>query len=125
MTTVLILDDSEISLGLYRVLLEEAGMQVHTATSLFEFEDLVRETDPSLILCDVMMPELLGDAVCRVLRSQYGLRTTPIVLLSGLPKDELSRAAVKAGADGFIEKDEALATLADRVRGFLAQRPAA
>ena len=124
---VLLLDDSKMSLVMYGALLRAAGMEVHTASSLREFDDLLRTVDPSLILMDVMMPELDGDEVVPALRKRYTLDGVPVVLVSGLPKRELAVRATMAGASGYISKDVAAKRFVDKVRGFLSpsHRPTA
>ena len=117
--TVLILDDSKMMLTLYGALLKAAGMIVHTASSLAEFDAMVQSTTPSIILVDVMMPEIEGDQVVAMLKQNYDLGDVPVVLVSGLAEAELGPRAERAGATGYIPKGLAVEGFVDCVRGFL------
>jgi len=116
---VLILDDSKMMLTLYGALLRAAGMQVHTAETILEFDKLLRKVEPSLLLVDVLMPDLDGDEVVPVLRKRYMMDDVPIVLISGMDPGELERRANKAGADGWITKGAAVEGFVDDVQKFL------
>ena len=116
---VLILDDSKMMLTLYGALLRAAGMQVHTAETILEFDKLLRKVEPSLLLVDVLMPDLDGDEVVPVLRKRYMMDDVPIVLISGMQPDELARRAEKAGADGWITKGAGVEGFVGEVESFL------
>lgn len=100
---VLLIDDSEISLGVHELLLKNAGFDVRATASAGEFEALLEGWAPHLVLMDVEMPEMSGVELCRQVKKRLGT-TAPIVLLSDLPLAELEKRAKAAGADSFIAK---------------------
>ena len=59
---------------------------------------------PSLILTDLVVPQLDGIALCRALRAEEATRQIPIIVMSGHGTDETKHAAISAGADDFLPK---------------------
>lgn len=103
---VLILDDSELTRDTLCDLLEGEGYQVAAAGDLVEFEKTLSAFRPEIILSDINMPDIQGDEVCRVLKTRFETDGVPIVLVSGIPPNELEVRAERAGADHWISKEE-------------------
>ena len=89
MKTVLVIDD-EWEIGeVLRVMLEEEGYQVVNAANGQAGLDLVAQIQPDLILSDVMMPRLDGQALSRILHAHPIYHVIPIALMSaGTPLPE-------------------------------------
>lgn len=121
---VLIIDDSELVLDLLRAGFVEAGVEVHAATSLDQFEALRASLSPDLLLLDVQMPEAWGDDLATTLRGAYGV-DVPILLMSSLPPEELEARAAAAGIDGWVSKRSGLDIVVGRVLELLRGRAAA
>ena len=101
---VLLLDDSEITREAFSGILADAGYQVADAGDLIEFEELVSNFEPEVILTDINMPDIQGDEICRVLKARLETEGIPIVLISSLPDEELALRAERVGADGYVSK---------------------
>jgi PAS domain S-box-containing protein len=80
---------------------------------------IARERTPSLILADVMMPELDGFELMRAVRSDERLRSVPVVLVSARAGEEARVEAIEAGADDYIVKPFGARELAVRVASRL------
>ena len=93
--TILVLDDSPVSLGLMRAALESEGYRVEVAADLSAFERHRASLAPDLILLDVQMPEVFGDDVAVTLREWHEVRV-PILLVSSLDENELAERAIEA-----------------------------
>jgi len=66
---------------------------------------LARAEDPDVILLDIVMPDLDGYAVCRMLKEDADLQAIPVLFLTALRTDRDSRvAALEVGAEGFLSK---------------------
>jgi DNA-binding NarL/FixJ family response regulator len=77
--------------------------------------ELARREKPDLILCDVMMPELDGYGVLQALQQDAGLATIPFVFLTAKgDKDDL-RSGMNLGADDYLTKPVANATLVQAI----------
>jgi CheY-like chemotaxis protein len=112
---ILLIDDSEITLQMEKVVLEQRGYEVAATTTLVEFERLLTDFKPDLILTDIHMPEARGTDICRTLKNEYRTQDIPIVLFSSLNDDELAELAQQVGADGFLSKAHGLDALGEKV----------
>lgn len=112
---ILIIDDSEITLAMEKSVLEARGYEVQAASTLQEFEKMLKAFRPHLILTDIHMPEVKGSDICRTLKNEYGTQDIPIVLFSSLNDDELGKLAEQVGADGFLSKANGLEALGEKV----------
>ena len=112
---ILLLDDSEITLAMEGAALEARGYQIRSASTLLEFERVLAEFKPDLILTDIQMPEVTGADICRTLKSQYRTQDIPIVLFSSLGDEELEALAEQVGADGYLSKAHGLEALGEKV----------
>lgn len=114
---ILLVEDSPVIQASVAHALAAAGFELATRSN---FEELISGGIEGfdLILMDVQMPELYGDDVAMVLRSERQV-ATPIYLFSSLAPDELAERAKSAGVDGFIHKGDGLDHLVDRVRAIV------
>ena len=117
MKRILLMDDSTIFLDVTRAALEALGYQVECASDLAELAR-VREqaqSELSLVLMDVQMPEVFGDDVALTLRHSYGIRV-PIYLLSSLEDEDLADRVKWAEIDGFISKNRGIEAVVEAVQ---------
>ncbi|MFO0596627.1 MAG: response regulator [Myxococcaceae bacterium] len=98
-----------------KAVLEERGYDVRGAATLMEFERLLSEFHPHLILTDIHMPEATGADICRTLKNEYNTQDIPIVLFSSLNDAELEKLAAQVGADGYLSKSHGLEALGEKV----------
>lgn len=121
---VLVMDDSSIALELTCCALEAAGFAVLAAHDPGELADhLAAGTPIDLVLLDVQMPDVLGDALAQGLRSQRG-GSIPIVLCSGHDEAGLAERARDAAVDGYISKQAGPDAMVARVRHILRESDA-
>lgn len=102
---VILLIDDEI--GYARVVqdaLQPLGLDVLIATNATEALLLYQQVNPSMILLDVMMPEIDGLTLLRWLREHSQQSKIPIHVVSAKSTPADQKAALKAGADGFLAK---------------------
>lgn len=116
--TILIIDDSEIVLGIAKTVLEEAGYEVTTHRRATGSVGLILQTKPDLVLLDVNMPTLKGDMVARMSMATNKTKATIVVLHSTLPEEELSRLMRESGAHGYIRKTDNSRHFLRQVRRF-------
>jgi len=116
--TILVFDDSPMTLELTRAALEAAGYDVAVAETLETFEQHRGALDPDLILVDVQMPEAFGDDVVLTLREGHGVRV-PILLVSSLEESELATRAERSRAAGYIQKTAGMRELVRRCKEAL------
>jgi CheY-like chemotaxis protein len=112
---ILLLDDSTITLEMEKAVLEERGYKVAIASNLLEFQAQLDKFQPEIILTDLMMPDISGKDIVRVLKQDFHTEKIPIVLFSSKGDDELAEISEQAGADGFLSKSHGIDKLGDMV----------
>lgn len=100
---VLIVDDEPLNVELLSVYL---GSEYDIVTSYNGKDALekVKNECPDLILLDVMMPEMDGYDVCRVIRNEFKMDFIPIVMVTALTDKADHQLGIEAGADEFLKK---------------------
>jgi len=102
--TILAINDTPDQLELLTFILGEAGYRVLTAESGVEGLKTAQRELPDLIISDVMMPEMDGIELCRLIRADNNLSSLPVLLISAMRKDSASVVeGLEAGADDYIE----------------------
>jgi two-component system, cell cycle response regulator len=101
---ILIIEDSPTQAAKLRYLLEKHGFSVTIACNAAEAFSLLAVRVPSLVISDVIMPEMDGFAVCSMIRGTESTRNLPVILLTSLsdPLDVIK--GLKCGADNLITK---------------------
>jgi CheY-like chemotaxis protein len=112
---IIFIDDSEITREMIRAALVDAGHVVQVAENLLNFDQRLAEFNPDIILTDVNMPDIRGDEICKVLKTKYDTADIPIVLFSSKDTEELSELAERAGADGFVSKQQGFDKLIEKI----------
>jgi signal transduction histidine kinase/DNA-binding response OmpR family regulator/outer membrane protein assembly factor BamB len=78
-----------------------------------------REEQPSLVISDVMMPELSGIELCHQLKNDLEISHIPVILLSANSSDEYQNEGFKAKADAYIAKPFNLEILLLRIQNLI------
>ncbi len=115
---VLIVEDSPTQAEKLRYLIEGKGYRARVAGNGRIALQMIREHKPSLVLSDIVMPEMDGYTLCRAIKSDPECGETPVILVTSLvdPKDIVR--GLECGADNFIRKpyvDSYLLTRIDHV----------
>jgi len=107
MPTVLIADDEQhIRLLIEQTLeeLEDAGVELQTASDGETALDIVRNQRPGLVFLDVMMPKLNGFEVCRAIKADPALAGTTVVMLTAKGQAYDREEGLASGADRYLTK---------------------
>ena len=122
---ILIVDDSPDNLSVLGELLQSSGYRVKVANSGHVALHLALQTPkPSLILLDIMMPEMDGHEVLRQLRSNIDSREIPVMFLTAHDDDEDEGRAFSNGIADYIVKPIKPPVVLARVRSQLLLRHA-
>jgi HAMP domain-containing protein/CheY-like chemotaxis protein/signal transduction histidine kinase len=117
---VLVVDDDIRNIFALNSLLERHSMQVITATNGQEAIKLVESTDDlSLVLMDVMMPEMDGYETMRRIRSKHQFRLLPIIALTAKAMKGDREKCLEAGASDYVAKPVNTDQLLSLVRMWL------
>jgi len=123
---VLVVDDDPNAVRLVSYTLQVEGYEVVTAENGSEALATVAQEYPSLVILDVMMPDMLGLEVCHRLRASPHTAYVPILMLSAKGKVEDRVTGLRAGADDYVPKPVDPTELVARVEALMsrANRPA-
>jgi DNA-binding response OmpR family regulator len=104
MKKILIIEDDQILGNIYRNKLTVEGYQVESATTGESGLALMRTFQPSMILLDLILPQLSGVDVIKHIRAENDFAKTPVVVLSNTYLTNLIQDAWKAGATKCLSK---------------------
>lgn len=117
-STILIVDDELFGRRALGGLLAGQGYNLLFASNGLEAIEAVKKHMPDLILLDVMMPEIDGFEVCRILRVDPLFSDIPILMITALDAPESRLQGLEAGADDFIAKPFNGLELRTRIRSI-------
>ena len=122
--TILLADDEQVVRSVLRPMLEHGGYHVEEATNGHETVQLVRDTNPDLVILDLKMPDLNGYSVLLRIKSQASGDDIPIIVLSGeFVGDEYREHSEELGAIRHLEKPVGQQKLLRVVQEAIAERP--
>lgn len=101
---VLVVDDEPQNRSLLRDPLEASGYEVREAENGWQALQKIAARPPDLILLDLMMPEIDGIEVCRRLKKDAKTAHIPILMVTALTDRRERLAAIKSGANDFLNK---------------------
>ncbi len=116
---VVLVDDTPDLRDLLRLALQRIGDYTVVAEAGNGLDGVAAVTDhqPDLVLLDIAMPVMDGLEALPLIRQ--ACPGAVIVMLSGFGATELTRRAIEAGADGYIQKGQSLRSLLNQVRAFV------
>lgn len=120
---VLCIDDDQLLLGLVRDTLEANGFEAITATDGPSGIEVAKRVRPDVILVDVLMPRVSGFEVCRRLRADPALKSTPIIILTAVSDPGLKEKGLEAGADLAMPKPSDSMQVVSIINRALALKP--
>jgi CheY-like chemotaxis protein len=118
--TVLVIDDDEDVREIVAVALEAFGIRTRTARDGVDgLQQLKEGVRPSVVLLDLRMPSMNGEAFLRTLRESLGIRDVPVVVMSG--DGDARRVAARLDTQGFLAKPVELPELVEVARRFVSE----
>jgi len=113
---ILLIDDDPVLLDTLRYRLTREGFLVITAEDGVAGLELARQEKPDLVVLDLMLPELDGFDVCRILRKESNL---PILMLTARETETDKVVGLELGADDYLTKPFSLRELIARIRALI------
>jgi two-component system KDP operon response regulator KdpE len=113
---ILVIDDEERMVRFIRLNLEHDGFQVVEAFNSQQAMDKLRETLPDLILLDVMLPDIDGFELLRMVRENNDV---PVIMLTAKSEEDDRVRGLELGADDYVTKPFSPRELVSRVKAVL------
>ena len=114
--TILVVDDEPTLRETLAENLEIEGFRVVTAADGRQALDRFHQSQPDLVILDLMLPELSGIEVCRQIRRESGV---PILMLTARDSELDKVVGLELGADDYVTKPFGLQELLARVRALI------
>ena len=123
---ILVVDDEPNVVELLSYHLKNAGYRVETVTEATTSIERARSFQPDLVILDIMMPDLNGIQICRILRSDPEMKNVPIIFLTALGEEPDRVRGFEAGCDDYVSKPFSVKEVVLRVKSNLrrASKPA-
>jgi two-component system, cell cycle response regulator DivK len=117
--TVLIVEDNELNMKLFRDLLEAHGYQTVGTSNGREALSLARQYRPDLILMDIQLPEVSGLEVTRWIKDDAELRATPVVAVTAFAMKGDEERIREGGCEAYLSKPISVGKFIETVRRFV------
>ena len=119
---ILVVDDEPDAIELIRFNLKASGYEVLTAEDGKEALAKARKFSPDMILLDLMLPEIDGLEVCKILRRDPATASLPIIMLTAKASEIDRVLGLEFGADDYVTKPFSPRELMLRVRNLLKRK---
>jgi two-component system, OmpR family, phosphate regulon response regulator PhoB len=119
MARILIIEDEQDLAGLVEYNLRAAGFEAEAAGTGASGLARARANVPDLVLLDLMLPDLAGSEVLRLLKSDSELRKVPVIIVSAKGQESDRIQGLEQGADDYVVKPFSVRELMLRVRAVL------
>lgn len=116
---ILLVDDSETSLLMSKMVLSKGDYEILTAKNGEEGVARAMAERPDLILLDVVMPKMDGFEACRRLRAEPGTAAIPVILVTTRGEETNLETGYASGCDDYVTKPVNGLELLTKVRGYL------
>lgn len=121
MKKILVVEDTEDHLQIIKLILEQHNYTILTESNGKKGLLSAQNQLPDLMLLDVMLPELNGYEVCKILKSEEKTKNIPILMLSVRSSQEDIDAGLNAGANEYMTKPFNLDELLSKVKKYLGE----
>ncbi len=101
---IVIADDMDTVLMLEEILLKKTGYEIIKARTGTEALKKIQTIKPKIVLLDLSMPEMNGDAICRFIKSSNDLKHIKVAIITSHGKPEDKDRAIRSGCDFFLTK---------------------
>ena len=119
MTKIFVVDDEIGALTLVGIMLERGGFEVFKAQHAREALERLDNDKPDLFILDVMMPDINGIELCKILKERDDTKNIPVLILSARGDSKSVIQGMEAGAVDYMLKPIFHNNLVEKVRGIL------
>ena len=117
--TVLIVEDNELNMKLFRDLLEAQGYETLQTREGLQALSLARQHRPDLILMDIQLPEISGLEVTKWLKEDEELSSIPVIAVTAFAMKGDEERILEGGCEAYLSKPISVMSFIDTVKSFL------
>lgn len=119
MVKILVVEDEQDIQQVLKFNLQQAGYSVRVTASGTEALRIVAQEPPTLMLLDVMLPDLWGTEICRMVKGDPATAKVPIIMLTARGTEHDRVAGFELGADDYVTKPFSVRELLLRISALL------
>ncbi len=116
---ILVIDDNLEQANLIKLLLEQYGFNAKYLTDSSKAFNMILNEKPRLVILDIMMPEIDGLRLCKMIKQHPETANTRIIIYTGKNYESDRRKALALGADVFLTKPTRSYVLLDAIKNLL------
>jgi two-component system phosphate regulon response regulator PhoB/two-component system alkaline phosphatase synthesis response regulator PhoP len=116
---IAIVEDEPDIVELMTIHLEKAGFPVRSFSNGSEFLRFIKKTTPALVVLDLMLPDIDGLELCKIMRKREDLAAVPVIMVTAKGEEMDKVLGLELGADDYMTKPFSPKELAARVRAVL------
>lgn len=109
--TILVIEDDALNTALFKEILTARGYELIFAGSGGKALETLKSTRPDLIIMDIVVPEISGLDLIRLIKGDAERRAIPIVAVTSLPAKLYKDQIMEAGCDAYVAKPLSVTTL--------------
>ena len=117
--TVLIVEDNELNMKLFRDLLEAHGIATIETRNGMEVLEIARTQKPDLILMDIQLPEVSGLDVTKWLKSDEALKSIPVIAVTAFAMKGDEEKIRQGGCEDYISKPISVSRFLEVIQTYL------
>jgi two-component system cell cycle response regulator DivK len=117
--TVLIVEDNELNMKLFRDLLEAHGIHTIETRDGLQVMELARDSSPDLILMDIQLPQISGLDVIKMLKEDEELKSIPVIAVTAFAMKGDEEKIRKEGFEDYLSKPITVTKLVDTINKFI------
>lgn len=117
--TVLIVEDNELNMKLFRDLLQTHSLSIIETKNGFDAVSLAKTHLPNLILMDIQLPGISGIDVIRSIKADPQLANIPIIAITAFAMKEDRDRIMESGCEGYLPKPISISLFLDMVSKYL------
>ncbi len=117
--TVLIVEDNELNMKLFRDLLEAHGIGTIETRNGMEVLDIARNQKPDLILMDIQLPEVSGLDVTKWLKGDEALKNIPVIAVTAFAMKGDEEKIREGGCEDYISKPISVSRFLEVIQTYL------
>jgi len=119
---VLVVDDDPDNLRMVSRYLEAKGYSVVVTSSPFDVTRLLRQEEPDVVVLDVMMPALDGEAVAKFIRGEWPIERPQILFYSAIDDEPLRLLTDRIPGSTAVAKTAGLGALLESIQEIIASK---
>jgi len=117
--TIFVVDDEHDILELLELQLTKASFAVETFDNGTDFLEMLKTSAPDLVILDLMLPDIEGTEICKIIRSSEKYKYLPIIMLTAKGEELDKVLGLELGADDYLAKPFSPRELVARIKAVL------